>query len=211
MRPALWAIAAALPLASPPKLLINAQLETRSAASGLDGSFRQWVAAQTLPAWIGYAVPLVRGSDVGCEYVSPDGRSAPGVVHLERPDHAVILFRVESGAVSRIRVLSPDCEIDAGGLPVRWLDDVRPAESTALLQSFATPKSSRPGTRDDGERLRESAVYALSVSEEPSALDALIVLARKDGNPRIRRRCIAALARSRDPRAVAFFEDVLNQ
>ncbi len=204
MTPALWAIAVTLPLAAPPKLLINAQVETRSAAGGLEAVFRQSLAAQPQPAWIGYSVPLVGGFYPGCEYVRPDGESAPGIVHLEPPDHAVILFRVESGAVSRIRVLSPDCEIDAGGLPVRWLDDVRPAESTALLRSFAVPK------QDDRERVREGAVYALSASQEPGAIDALIALARKDANPRIRRRCVAALARSRDPRAVAFFEEVLH-
>jgi hypothetical protein len=46
----------------------------------------------------------------------------------------VILFRAEGGAVTRIRVLSPDCEIDAAGAPVHWVEDERPAESTALVR-----------------------------------------------------------------------------
>jgi len=210
--PAFWALAAALPLAAPPKLLINAQLDARSAAGGLEREFRPLLAAQPQPAWIGYTVPLARGTRLGCEYVSPGGSTAPGVVHLEPPDRAVVLFRVESGAVSRIRVLSPDCEIDAGGLPVHWIDEVRPAESTALLQSFArasTPAAS-PG-KERSEPVREGAVSALAASDETGALDVLAALARSDPNPRIRRQCVSALARSSDPRALAFFSDVLNR
>jgi hypothetical protein len=36
MRTALWLVAAALPLAAQPKLLVNAKVDTRSAAAGLD-------------------------------------------------------------------------------------------------------------------------------------------------------------------------------
>lgn len=202
MNAALTLMALALPLAAPPKLLINAKPDTTSAAAGLDRVFQSLVGAQPQPAWIGYAVPLTRGYNLGCEYVSPGGWTAPGVVHLEPPDHAVILFRAEGGAITRIRVLSPDCEIDAGGVPVHWLDDVRPAENSALLQTFAAAKNA--------ERLRENAIYALSTSTESNAVDFLIGLARKDNNPRVRRMCVSALARSADPRATAFFKDVLK-
>ncbi len=202
MNAALWLMALALPLAAPPKLLINAKLDTTSAAAGLDRAFQSLVGGQPQPAWIGYAVPSARGYNLGCEYVSPGGWTAPGVVHLEPPDHAVLLFRTESGAVTRIRVLSPDCEIDAGGVPVHWLEEVRPNESSMLLQTFAAPKNA--------ERLRENAIYALSASTESGAVDFLIGLARKDDNPHVRRMCVSALARSADPRAIAFFKEVLR-
>lgn len=202
MNAALMLMALALPLAAPPKLLTNAKPDTTSAAAGLGRVFQALLGAQPQPAWIGYAVPLARGYNLGCEYVSPGGWTAPGVVHLEPPDHAVILFRTESGAVTRIRVLSPDCEIDAGGVPVHWLEEVPPNESSMLLQTFAAPKNP--------ERLRENAIQALSTSTESSAADFLIGLARKDDNPRVRRLCVSALARSVDPRAIAFFNDVLK-
>ena len=51
----------------------------------------------------------------------------------------VVLFRVAERAVDRIRVFSEDCELDAGGRTVTWLESVRPADSIALLESFATP------------------------------------------------------------------------
>jgi hypothetical protein len=199
-----WALAAALPLAAPPKLLVNAQLETVSAAGGLEPVFRQLVTAQTQPGWIGYTAPLAVGSNLGCDYVSPGGWTAPGVIHLEPPDHGVILFRAEAGAVTRIRVLSPDCEIDAGGVPVHWIEGVRVADSTALLQTFAM--AAKPGQ----ESLRERAVYALSVSPDPGALDFIIKLARTDPNRRVRQLCVSGLARSKDPRAVSFFNEVFK-
>jgi len=134
MKPALFLLAA-LPLIAQPKLLVNAKVDTRSAAAGLEREFKTLLAAQPQPAWIAYDVPAVRGSEMGCEYVR-DGFSTAGVVHLEPPDHAVILFRVEGNAVGKLRSLSPDCEIDAGGLPVHWLTDVAPAQSVALLATY---------------------------------------------------------------------------
>ena len=98
-------LAAALPAAAQPKLLINAQVDTRAAAAGLEREFQSLLAAQPQPAWIGYEVPSVRAYNLGCDYVSPGGRTAPGVVHLEPPDQAVMLFRIVAGAVDRIRVL----------------------------------------------------------------------------------------------------------
>jgi hypothetical protein len=139
MKPALCLLAA-LPLvvrtmAAQPKLLVNAKVDTRSAAAGLEREFKALLAAQPQPAWIAYDVPAVRGAEMGCEYVR-DGYSTAGIVHLEPPDHAVILFRVEGNTVGKLRSLSPDCEIDAGGLPVHWLTEVSPAQSIALLETY---------------------------------------------------------------------------
>jgi hypothetical protein len=60
MRPILWLMAAALPLAAQPKLLVNARLDTRPASAGLEQSFRPLVTAQPQPAWIAYSVPSTR-------------------------------------------------------------------------------------------------------------------------------------------------------
>ena len=159
MRIALCLIASALSLQAQPKLLVNAQTDVKSAAAGLEQTLRPLVSAP--PAWIAYSVPSVRAF-MGCDYVR-DGWSQPGVIHLEPPDHAVILFRVEGGEVLRIRTLSPDCEIDAGGLPVHWLNDVKPAESVALLRSFAEKR----------DRYSDGAMTAISLHSDPAAEAAL--------------------------------------
>ncbi len=258
MTPAFWLMAAALPLAAQPKLLIDAQVDTHSAAAGLEREFRPLLAAQPQPAWIGYTVPAAGGVQLGCEMVS-------GVIHLEPPDHAVVLYRVEANAVSRIRALSPDCEIDAGGAPVHWLTDVQPAESVALLVTFVPqrdvrgdgvlkaialhagpvadaaleklvapdqPESLRQRTvpwfgsargrrgfevlknliaNDPSEAVRERAISALAVSKEPEAAGLLVSTARSDRNPRLRAQAIAALGRNSGPKTVAVIREVIEK
>jgi hypothetical protein len=194
-------MAAALPLAAQPKLLINAKVDTRSAAAGLEREFRTLLTAEPQPAWIGYTVPAAGGGQLGCELVSPGGWYAPGVIHLEPPDHAVILFRVEANAVSRIRALSPDCEIDAGSLRVHWLTDVQPAESVEVLKKLMTSEPS--------EAVRRRAISALAVSYE--GIPPLIEVAKTTQNADVRRQAMSSLGQSRDPRVLAFFEDVLKR
>jgi hypothetical protein len=226
MRPLLWLMAATLPLGAQPKLLVNAKPDTRSAASGLEQAFRPLVAAPPQPAWIAYSVPSTR-VNLGCDYVR-DGWSQPGVIHLEPPDHAVILFRVDGGAVERIRTLSPDCEIDAGDLPVHWLADVKPAESVALLDTFAT------GRERAVSRLMDGALAAIAAHADPAAdaalqrflapgqpesirlrvvswfgpmrgrrgFDVLKNLIASDPNDRVRERAISTLANSKEPEAL---------
>jgi hypothetical protein len=135
MKPVLCLLVAALPLMAQPKLLVNAKVDTKSAAAGLEREFKALLTTSPQPAWIGYEVPAVRTANLDCQYVR-DGFSTAGIVHLEPPTHAVILFRVEGNSVGKLRSLSPDCEIDAGDLPVHWLTNVEPAQSIALLATF---------------------------------------------------------------------------
>ena len=222
MKHALWLAIAVAQLGAQPKLLVNAKLDSRPASAGLEQTFRPLVTGQPQPAWIGYSVPSIR-TFMGCDYVR-DGWSQPGVVHLEPPDHAVILFRVDGGKVERIRSLSPDCEIDAGDLPVHWLTDVKPAESVALLNTFATQR----------ERYMDGAMNAIAMHSDPAAdaalqkflapdqpesirlrvvswfgpsrgrrgYDVLKGLIANDPNERVRERAISTLGNSKEPEAV---------
>ena len=222
MRSLLCLMALALPLAAQPKLLVNAQLDTRSAAAGLEQTLRPLVTAQPQPAWIAYTVPSTK-VNMGCDYVR-DSWNQPGVIHLEPPDHAVILFRVDNGAVERIRSLSPDCEIDAGNLPVHWLSDVKPAESVALLDTYATQR----------ERYMDGAMSAIASHSDPAAdaalqrflaptqpetirlrvvgwfgnlrgrrgFDVLKNLIANDPGERVRERAISTLGNSKEPEAI---------
>ena len=222
MKHALWLAIAVAQLGAQPKLLVNAKLDSRPASAGLEQTFRPLVTGQPQPAWIGYSVPSIR-TFMGCDYVR-DGWSQPGVIHLEPPDHAVILFRVDGGKVERIRSLSPDCEIDAGDLPVHWLTDVKPAESVALLNTFAAQR----------ERYMDSAMNAIAMHSDPAAdaalqkflapdqpesirlrvvswfgpsrgrrgYDVLKGLIANDPNERVRERAISTLGNSKEPEAV---------
>lgn len=194
MRRGAWFLFAALPLCAQTPRITHGQLDTRSLTGGLESTFRQFLASQPQPSWVGYSVPGGRGDYAWC---------TPGVVRLEPPDQMLVLLRIDSGRLDQIRTLSPDCEIDAGGAPVHWLNGVRPGDSVALLSSFA---------RDEalGGNLRDRAFRAIANSGGQEAVDALVAMARSGSNPRWRRQAASALARSNDPRARQFFEDVLK-
>jgi hypothetical protein len=164
---AMLALALALVCHAPPAVaqqprLVNAKLETRSAAGGLAAAFRSAVSAQATPAWIGYAVPAVpgrhqmccydyvgRGREVmggGCCHLegesggvdirTGDDREKKATVPLEGPHVILVFFRVEKQAVRKIRMFSEECQIDAGGRTVYWFTDARGADSVELLSSF---------------------------------------------------------------------------
>jgi hypothetical protein len=229
MKTALLVLAAALGLAAQPKLLINAQADTRSASAGLEPAFRALLAAQPQPAWIGYSVPSVRTYDgLGCEYVWNDGNRGPGsgVVHLEPPDHMVVLMRVEENKVSRLRTVSPDCEIDAGNVPFHWLNDVQPAQSIALLATLAPnngnamhaiamhadPAADQALERflasDQPESIRARAVGYFGTTRGPSGFEVLKRTIANDPDIRVRERAVSTLGNLREPAAAELLTSI---
>ena len=223
MKPAAALFLAVLLLAAQPRLLTNAKVDARSAAAGLEGEFRALLAAEPQPAWIGWMAPSVRTYSLGCEYVGHDGWSAPGVIHLEPPDHAVILLRAVNHAVERIHAFSPECEIDAGGVPVHWLNDVKPPESVALLAGLAADSIAHNGAlgaiavHDDPaadaaldrfaaagqpEELRRRAIGWLGAARGRHGLDTLRSLLASGASPALRARVTGAIAESKEPDAL---------
>jgi hypothetical protein len=222
MKRAFWVLAAALQLAAQPKLLINAKLDTRPGAN-LQREFPGLLTAQPQPAWIMYSVPAVRAHNLGCDYVR-DGFNTQGVVHLEPPDHALVLFRVEGNAVTRIRALSPNCEIDAGDVPVHWLSDVQPAESIALLNTYvpqhefdtngaitaiamhadsgADAALERFVASDKPDWLRQRTASLLGSARGRRGLEILKNLIANDASERVRERAVSGLSNSREADAV---------
>jgi hypothetical protein len=57
--------------------------------------------------------------------------------------------------------------------------------------------------------VRESAVFALSELDSDAGFQALVRIARGDGDPRVREKALFWLADSGDPRALALFEEIL--
>lgn len=202
-------VAAALAAtADAPPRLTNARVEVRSAAGGLEPAFRAAVAAARAPAWIGYEVPA-EGRHQSCCWEGTDsvGSCCPGcrleghgaftvkgdrdqrtdrAVSLEGDEGLLVLFRAEQGRLDRIRTYSSGCALDAGGLSVVWLTDVRPAESVRLLRSLVAADASNKGA--------ESALAALAFHADPSALEALIGLARQDASGHVRGQALFWLA-----------------
>jgi hypothetical protein len=165
--------------------LVNAKMQTRAVASSLEKEFQALVRDQAEAAWIGYAVPVVTGNHRICCYSSED-RHKPAAIRQgrcklegrdegmnfqnnddderESPDQILVMFRVADQSVGKIRVFTDDCELDAGGLPVHWLTNVKPKESIDLLASYVG------GTGEKAERRKsEAAITAIALHADSAA------------------------------------------
>jgi hypothetical protein len=80
-----------------------------------------------------------------------------GPIRLEGPETMVVLYRVEEKAVQKIRIFSTDCELDAGGRTIQWLDGVNGADSVRLLSTFV----SRAEVKSD--KLTDAAISAIAM------------------------------------------------
>ena len=111
-----------------------------------------------------------------------------GPIKLEGSERMMVLLRVVDRQIERVRTFSEDCELDAGGRQVHWIQDVKPAESVAFLESLI-------GT--DGERknrITNAALGALSMHAEPAAQTTIERLARSHATASIRGEAIFWLA-----------------
>lgn len=179
----------------------NANLQTASAAGGLEQAIRTAMGKQSGAAWIGYAAPKIPGSNQSCCW-NDDGRGcglengrvvnirAPqGPVQLEGPTHVAILLRVEDGKVGKIRTFTPDCPLDGGGLALHWLNGVKPAESVAMLLRYASAEPT--------DKLAEQAVSAIALHGGAEAAAALDSLATKSPSEKVRKSALFWLGNSR--------------
>ena len=168
--------------------VVNAALQERAVTGPLEPFFQALVRQQAKPAWIAYSVPAIRGRHAGCcgtgeSYVVSgscylEGRpSVTGTddrpVRLEGDATFLVLFRVENQQVGRIVIFSPDCQLDAGGLPFFVLTGVGPADSVRLLAGFARDTSAP-------DRVARTAVMAIALHADPAADAALEQLVAAD-------------------------------
>jgi len=166
---------------------------TARAVTQLDRDFRAVVAAQSEPAWIGYAVPAVNDRTSICCGNWRDGNYSPGCCRMERDDGMnintpdkderrelgvvalepamFVFYRAAERKVTNIRVFSAECELDAGGRPVIWLTGVRPEQSVALLRTFVHSEIDW-SERDDRSNAKR-AITALSLHAGAAADQAL--------------------------------------
>jgi len=212
----------------------NAQMDTRTASSPLEPQFRQIVQAQASPAWVGYVLPRTprqNGGDWdyswGCSL--EDGRNGVVLrdkdtpVQLEGPTSMYVLFRVDDHKIQRLRTLGPDCLLDAGGLPFVWINNVKPSDSVALMESLL--KDTEPignliytiaYTRDPAadaalerlaaptqtEKTRKNVANYLAEIRGRGGYNALTRMLRDDPSETVRMQVVSALARNKEPDAI---------
>jgi len=200
----------------------NAKLETRSVTGSLGSTMRELSEKANAPEWVGYSVDEVAGDrGVCCGNYDSDGNcgtcrlendhhwtsgtsktvdQSGGTVKLEGPRQLVVLFRLESRKVMRIRVASENCTLDAGGLPFVWLMGVKPSESVALLESFvhAADFQSR-GDRGIGN----GALTAIAMHADSSADRAFASFVKADRPEELRRQAAFWLGAARGKSGLA--------
>jgi len=179
----------------------NGKVEQRQVRAGLAEEVEAWASASQPAQWLGYSVPAVKGDHRMCcgdsggdwkgERCGPcqlEGGSSHnlqrGNVRLEGPSDVAVLFRAEGRKIGKIRAVSLDCVLDAGGLQVTWLTGAKPAESVKLLGRFVANKES---DQRGGERLGRSALMAIAMHGDGSADDSLAALTAPDQPEGIRR------------------------
>jgi HEAT repeat protein len=205
----------------------NARVET-PVAPRIDREMRA-AAARSGVTWVGYRVPMIEGrrhmccSDAvsdgpgccgGCRLESGSGvtltndASARGArVALEPPAEILILARFEGNALTRVRTFTPDCDVDAGGVTLVWLDDMKPDESVDWLRSLIAT-----GGRRDSEyrnHIVKPALGALSVHAPRSALTTLVTVAKNDADTHVRGDALFWLAQRAGQDAVAAITDAI--
>ena len=172
----------------------HAQLTTRSGERGLAPEL-ETAERGTSPVWVGWSIPVQGGFSSGWDTDRPvmlegEGRSIDGDhQQSKRFDHAVVLLRVASGTVEKLRVEQPDRELDAGGLPFVWLNSVAPENSVRTLAAMAKQNTAK--------KLRDSLIFAVSIHETPSATEALAGLANAGNDLEVREKAAFWLANQR--------------
>ena len=126
----------------------NGKIERRGIKAGLAQEVDAWAAASQQAQWLGYFVPAVNGDHRMCcgnnsDDWNTDGRACGpcqlesgksgnsynvqrGNVKLEGSNNLVVLFRAEGRKIGKIRAVSDECVLDAGGLQVTWRGAAEP-------------------------------------------------------------------------------------
>jgi hypothetical protein len=176
---------------SAPPGVQNAKVTVKEvAAGGLAAEVRS-VSAAPGPSWIGYSQAVVGGPRQMCCFGSFSGtfRGHPkeccggcrlenessfsigrdqATVSLESPPRFRVLLRVQRGEISKVRSLSEDCALDAGGLSFVWLTGVTARDSLDFLGGIA-----RSGAVGEDEDRLGPVLAAIALHADPGA-DALL-------------------------------------
>ena len=230
----------------------NARLDKRALAAPLAAELKAWAGKAEQPQWLAYAVPQMgrdrmmccgdygASSGDGCGHCRLEDRDHgtnitskddAATTKLEAPRSIVVLYRAENRHVTKIRALSMECSLDAGGLPFVWLSGVKPPESVEALETFVrgadfsstgdehTSKSALSAiawhadpaadralesfTRGtEPESLRKETAFWLGAAREKTGLALLKKMAKSDPNSEVRAQVTFALSVSREQGAV---------
>lgn len=207
-------VAASTALAQQQPDFVNARIVARAAQPDVARAIAAIVKTQAEPAWIAYAVPALNNDAFGrgdgwserCrleqQRIDPATKAPlPGPIKLEPAANLLVLVRVQSNEIQRVRTFSGDCQVDAGGLQVYWLGDVNAAQSVEFLRTLVAGNAARDHS--------ESALSAIALHRDAAASGAIVDLA-KNGSPRLRQRALVWIARRAESQAVGIISQAID-
>jgi hypothetical protein len=231
----------------------NTRMETRRAAGTLTATMAAAEKNATSPMWIGYSVKAVEGErticcgnynvsrEEGCgrceletdrdHWNNSSNKNISGAMKLEGVEQLIVLFRLQDKHITRVKVASEDCVLDAGGLPLVWLEDVKAADSVAFLSGYVRDGSGDGGDRQSignealtaialheggdaeaalasftgpaqPEELRKQAAFWLGVARGKEGFTVLQRMVKKDPSTEVRAHVAFALSVSKEPAAL---------
>jgi HEAT repeat protein len=113
----------------------------------------------------------------------------------------MVLVRLQTNEIRRVRALSGDCQVDAGGLQVYWLGEVNPAQSVDFLKTLVTSVDARDQS--------ESAFSAMALHRDAAASASILDIA-KNGVPRLRQRALFWIARRAESQAAGIIAQAID-
>lgn len=194
-------------LAQKPKIN-NAKVQELSASGGLKAAIDSLLERQGGPLWLGYRIPTAAKERSMCCFDSWENHRTSGECCLgcrlesarensfsgtssdcsspEPLPYAFVFMRLESKQVQRVRVFSADCPLDFAGLPLYWLEEVKPEESINLLVGLASKADAESDWGDHGQHPQRQAVMAIAMHDTPAADQALEKLIQPGQPQRVR-------------------------
>lgn len=195
----------------------NAQLETREtpierAVASLGGTAE--------PVWVGWRVPMVSGLRDLCgtwsdgsttvrtalleesarPVSSPATGTAARVTNLEAGTGLLVWLRIVGGQIERLRTVSDDCPVDAGGRQVVWLPSITAVDSVRFLEALLAP----PALPSDAHRrLASAAIMGVALHADAAADVALDRLLTPAADPTLRNVAATWTARARGARGLS--------
>jgi hypothetical protein len=205
----------------------NAKLESRAFAGALAAQLSGFGAG---PFWTAWQEPIIAGrhgdmcwNQGNGNRADNDGHAVGAPVRLEGPAAVVVLVRMENAQISQLRVASPDCRFDAGGLPFYWINGVPAGESIAWLRAQVAGNhadeailavamhSGQAADRaldeliapSEPERVREKTTFWIGTTRGAQGVDVLKRVLANDTSEKVREQVVFALSQSGQPAGMA--------
>jgi hypothetical protein len=156
--------------------IVHAKLDQASGSAGLSAAITNVTRLDAGPAWIGYAVPAVADGDgnghanhgwSSCSADLEEGSNntiGAGTAKEISNRQILIFLRARQQQIEKVRMFDASCRVDAGGLPVHWLTEVRPSDSVELLHTYV-----QGDNWTDKDHAKGAALAAIASTADPSA------------------------------------------